>query len=115
MRFRCERRRFPPPRMNAIAASTSNQMATVSPQLCVYGTKYAPMSVNPTTAVMSNGTVRFMSRPGSGEHSVDQEIDERSDCGRTREAGERFGSHAGEDAGRDDQLADVLPLQAAEL
>src|SRR4026209_877957 len=112
MRFKCDRRRFPPPRMNAIAASPSNQMDTASPPLRASGTNYAPMSVNPTTAVMSNGTVRFMSRRGSGEHSVDQKVDKRSDGGRTRKAGERFGGHAGEDAGRNDQLADVLPLQA---
>src|SRR6185503_13443995 len=115
MRFKCERRRFPPPRMNAIAASTSNQMATVSPQLCVEGTKYAPMSVNPTTAVMSNGTVRFMIATGSGQHPVDQKVDKGSNCRRSREAGERLGYHAGDDARRDDQLADVLTFQAAEL
>ncbi len=65
--------------MNAIAASTSNQIATVSPQLCVYGMKYATMSANPTTAVMSSGTVRFMVERRSGEHPVDQEVDERPD------------------------------------
>ncbi len=54
--------------MNAIAASTSNQIATVSPQLCVYGMKYAPISANPTTAVMSSGTVRFIIGGRSGEH-----------------------------------------------
>src|SRR5687767_7902097 len=114
MRFRCVRSRLPPPRMNAIAASTSNQIATDSPQFCVYGTKYAPMSVNPATEVMSNGTVRFMCRR-SGENPVDQEIDEGPDGRRSREVRERCGSDAREDAGTHDQFADVLALQASEL
>src|SRR5688572_13778161 len=114
MRLRCVRSRLPPPRMNAIAASTSNQMATDSPQLCVYGTKYAPMSVNPTTEVMSNGMVRFMCRR-SGENPVDQEIDEGLDGRRSRQVRERRASDASDDAGSDDEFADILALQAPEL
>src|SRR5687767_6475806 len=101
IRFKCVRSRLPPPRMKAIAASTSNQMATDSPQVCVYGTKYAPMSVNPTTEVMSNGMVRFMCRR-SGENPVDQEIDEGLDGWRSRQVRERRGGDAGDDAGTDD-------------
>src|SRR5687768_14560209 len=114
MRFRWVRSRLPPPRMNAIAASTSNQMATDSPQFCVYGTKYAPMSVNPTTEVMSNGMVRFMCRR-SGENPVDQEIDEGLDCGRSGQVRKCRGRDPREDARTHNQFADVLALQAAKL
>src|SRR5688572_11524837 len=115
MCFSCVFRRLPPPRMNAIAARISNQMAARSPQSWVYGMKYAARRTNPPTALMSSGIVRFMPAGSSCEHRPHEKVEDRSDRWGTGQLGGRRGDHAHDDAGADEKLPHVLPPQAAEL
>src|SRR5688572_4182129 len=80
----------------------------------MYGMKYATMSRKPPAAVMSNGTVRFMPTQ-LGQDGVGEEVDHRLEERRTGYRRKRGAKDAENDSGGDQQLADVLPLQAPQL
>src|SRR5687768_17656598 len=91
------------------------QIAAVSPQVWVYGMKYAAISVSPAIAVISRGICRFIDEAASCEDCSHEEVHEGSNGSRAREIRESSSSDSNSNSDSNDYLANILAFQCSQL